>query len=58
MFVSRSRDPVYHWPGVKGPVDQPREVSMPNLTGSTVLEGCGHWTQQERPQEVNRLLLE
>jgi len=22
------------------------------------LERCGHWTQQERPEEVNRLLLD
>jgi soluble epoxide hydrolase/lipid-phosphate phosphatase len=22
------------------------------------LERCGHWTQQERPDEVNRLLLD
>ena len=23
-----------------------------------MLPGCGHWTQQERPQEVNAALLE
>ena len=23
-----------------------------------ILEGCGHWTQQERPQEVNEALLD
>ena len=23
-----------------------------------VLEDCGHWTQQERPDEVNRLMLD
>ena len=30
---------------------------VPNLYGSVIIEGCGHWTQQERPEEVNRLLL-
>jgi len=35
-----------------------RDISMPNLTKSVVLEGCGHWTQQERPIEVNELLTE
>ncbi|RZJ43439.1 MAG: alpha/beta hydrolase [Brevundimonas sp.] len=30
----------------------------PNLRGSHVLPGAGHWLQQERPDEVNRLLLE
>ena len=28
-----------------------------NLEGAHVLPGCGHWTQQERPAEVNALLL-
>ena len=23
-----------------------------------VLEDCGHWTQQEKPEEVNRLIVE
>lgn len=26
--------------------------------GETILEGCGHWIQQERPRETNQLLLE
>ena len=25
--------------------------------GAHVLDGCGHWTQQERPKEVNALLV-
>ncbi len=28
-----------------------------NLEGGHVLPGCGHWTQQERPKEVNALLV-
>lgn len=32
--------------------------SLPGLTRSEILSGCGHWTQQERPEEVNELLLE
>lgn len=31
---------------------------LPGLTGVHLLEGCGHWVQQERPEEVNALLLE
>lgn len=31
---------------------------MPDLRGFHVLPGCGHWTQQERPAEVNALLLD
>ncbi|GAU68118.1 epoxide hydrolase [Streptomyces sp. NBRC 110611] len=33
-------------------------ATLPALSGSHVLDGCGHWVQQERPEEVNRLLLD
>ncbi|SEL87630.1 alpha/beta fold hydrolase [Streptacidiphilus jiangxiensis] len=32
-------------------------VTLPGLVSSHVLDGCGHWVQQERPAEVNRLLV-
>jgi pimeloyl-ACP methyl ester carboxylesterase len=28
------------------------------LQKTLILPGCGHWTQQERPQEVNRAMRE
>lgn len=31
-------------------------ATLPALTASHLLDGCGHWIQQERPDEVNRLL--
>jgi pimeloyl-ACP methyl ester carboxylesterase len=31
---------------------------VPNLRRTVMLEGCGHWTQQERPAEVNAAMLE
>lgn len=31
---------------------------VPNLQKTIVLPGCGHWTQQERPAEVNAAMLE
>ncbi|MYX93472.1 alpha/beta fold hydrolase [Streptomyces sp. SID486] len=31
-------------------------AALPNLSASHILEGCGHWIQQERPDEVNSLL--
>jgi hypothetical protein len=31
-------------------------TTMPGLAGWHLLDGCGHWVQQERPAEVNRLL--
>ena len=33
-------------------------TTLPHLHRSIILEGCGHWTQQERPAEVNEALLE
>jgi len=35
-----------------------QDETLPGLRSSTVLPGCGHWLQQERPEEVNRLLTE
>ncbi|MGW7069947.1 alpha/beta fold hydrolase [Streptomyces sp. NPDC054855] len=32
--------------------------TLPGLVSSHILEGCGHWVQQERAYEVNRLLTE
>jgi pimeloyl-ACP methyl ester carboxylesterase len=32
--------------------------SVPKLQKALILPGCGHWTQQERPQEVNEAMLE
>lgn len=32
--------------------------TLPGLRGSHILPGCGHWTQQEQPDEVNRLLVD
>ncbi|MVO85258.1 alpha/beta fold hydrolase [Streptomyces sp. p1417] len=31
-------------------------ATLPALSASHLLDGCGHWIQQERPDEVNRLL--
>jgi pimeloyl-ACP methyl ester carboxylesterase len=34
------------------------DVTLPRLTRSIILEGCGHWTQQERANEVNAALID
>jgi pimeloyl-ACP methyl ester carboxylesterase len=31
---------------------------VPTLKHKILLPGCGHWTQQERPDEVNAALIE
>ena len=33
-------------------------TTLPKLHASIILPGCGHWTQQERPAEVNEALLD
>ena len=32
--------------------------TLPGLVSSHLLDGCGHWLQQERPDEVGRLLVD
>ena len=32
--------------------------TLPDLRGCHILPGCGHWVQQERADEVNRLLVD
>jgi pimeloyl-ACP methyl ester carboxylesterase len=34
----------------------PKEV--PYLRGNQIIPNCGHWTQQERPDETNRFMLD
>ena len=36
----------------RAPLEQMRET-VPGLRKLVLLPGCGHWTQQERPAEVN-----
>ena len=34
------------------------EKSVPNLWNKVLLPGVGHWTEQEAPTEVNRLMVD
>ena len=43
--------------GQGGP-GNPLSAVAPRLHGPVVLPGCGHWTQQERPAEVNAALID
>ena len=55
LFVAGDRDLVLTM--AKTALDRMPET-VPTLRKSVILPGCGHWTQQERPAEVNALLLE
>jgi pimeloyl-ACP methyl ester carboxylesterase len=56
LFVAGDRDGAFNGFGaISDPIAMMRSF-VPNLEAAHVLEGCGHWTQQERPREVNAFL--
>ena len=48
LFLAGAKDPVLTF-------ISPDDIGgvLPGLTKSVILPGCGHWTQQERPDEVS-----
>ncbi len=56
MFIAGSKDSVVT--GLIGakPIGDMERV-LPNLRQKLILEGAGHWVQQERPDEVNAALI-
>jgi pimeloyl-ACP methyl ester carboxylesterase len=56
LFIGGERDLVLSMMGRRDFVTAMR-AQIPDLRGADVLPGCGHWTQQERPAEVNERLL-
>ncbi|MCC8965154.1 alpha/beta hydrolase [Bradyrhizobium sp. Pear76] len=56
LFVAGSNDSVITGLiGVKRVADMERV--LPNLRQKLIIEGAGHWIQQERPEEVNAALI-
>ncbi len=55
LFVAGDREPVLAMmPGLAEMMAQ----TVPGLRRTVILPDCGHWTQQERPAEVNAALLD
>ncbi len=54
-FITGSLDPVNTM--MPGALEAMAE-EMPDFRGATVIDGAGHWVQQERPAETNAALLE
>jgi pimeloyl-ACP methyl ester carboxylesterase len=57
LYVAGDRDLVVAFPGMD------RVLSglarwVPDLRGTVMLPGCGHWTQQERPAEASAAVLD
>ena len=56
LFIAGNSDwGIYQRPGA---IEQMREQACTDLRGVHLLDGAGHWVQQERSNEVTRLLLE
>ena len=54
-FIGGTRDGV-----IAGRLDTIDEThaALPDYRGSMLIDGAGHWTQQERPDEFNAALLD
>ncbi|HLZ71022.1 MAG TPA: alpha/beta hydrolase, partial [Dehalococcoidia bacterium] len=57
LYMAGDRDLVVQFPGFSELIAG-LKAFVPNLTKTVMLPGCGHWTQQERPDEVNAALIE
>lgn len=56
FYIGGSRDLVLSMlPGVD--MVAAMRTQVPNLSDAIILDGCGHWTQQERPEDVTAALL-
>jgi pimeloyl-ACP methyl ester carboxylesterase len=56
LFIGGERDLVLAMLG-PGDLFERMRGQLTGLKGAHLLKGCGHWTQQERPKEVNDLLI-
>jgi pimeloyl-ACP methyl ester carboxylesterase len=57
LYVAGDRDLVVAFRGMDQLIPNLGTL-VPNLRKTIMLPGCGHWTQQERPQDVNTAILE
>jgi pimeloyl-ACP methyl ester carboxylesterase len=56
LYIAGERDLVVRFRGMDKLIPNLGQF-VPHLRGTSILPGCGHWTQQERPEEVNAALL-
>ncbi|HML08849.1 MAG TPA: alpha/beta hydrolase [Xanthobacteraceae bacterium] len=57
LYMVGDRDLVMYFPGTDRLLPNLSKF-VPELRGSTILPGCGHWTQQERAAEVNMAMID
>ena len=56
LYVAGDQDLVVHFRGMDQLLPNLKKF-VPELRQRIMLPGCGHWTQQERPKEVNDAIL-
>ena len=56
LYIVGDRDLVVRFPGADKLIPNLSQF-VPQLRETTMLPGCGHWTQQERPEEINAALV-
>jgi pimeloyl-ACP methyl ester carboxylesterase len=57
LYIAGDRDLVVAFPGMDRLIPN-LATFVPQLRGTVMLPGCGHWTQQERPVEVNNAVID
>ena len=57
LYIAGDRDLVTRFRGMDRLIPN-LQMFVPKLWKTIMLPGCGHWTQQERPGEVNAAMLE
>jgi pimeloyl-ACP methyl ester carboxylesterase len=57
LYVAGDRDLVVAFPGMDQLIPNLTKF-VPRLQKTIMLPGCGHWTQQERPEAVNSAMIE
>ena len=57
LYMAGDRDLVLSFPGMNELIANLTQF-VPSLRQTIILQGCGHWTQQERPDAVNAAMIE
>jgi len=57
LYIAGDRDLVVKFPGMDQLIGNLARF-LPRLRRTVMLPGCGHWTQQERPKDVNAAILD
>jgi|SRR5450759_2163027 pimeloyl-ACP methyl ester carboxylesterase len=57
LYIAGDRDVVVSFPGMNQVIAGLSRF-VPKLRGTMMLKGCGHWTQQERPNEVSTAMID